>query len=219
MNIEQKMMLQLFIVVALCLGSVWAQNPSEDTNSKQTMLAAAKVPGNPAPSGSLNVKDMDEFVIGSEDVIAIDVWKEPEVSHQVAVRSDGKISLPLIGEVQASGKTPKQLETEIASGLKSYLSNPEVTVIVQAINSKKYSILGRVSRPGSYPLASPMTILAAIAASGGCQDFAKRTQIYVLRTTADGHEQRIPFNYKQVIKGKNSEQNIMLQPHDTIVVP
>jgi polysaccharide export outer membrane protein len=162
---------------------------------------------------------MDDFVIGNEDVITVDVWKEPEVSHQVAVRSDGKISLPLIGEVQASGKKPKELEAEIASGLRPFLSNPEVTVIVQAINSKKYSILGRVGRPGSFPLISSTTILDAIATSGGFTDFAKRKQIYVLRTTADGHQQRIPFNYTEVIKGMHSEQNIMLQPRDTVVVP
>jgi len=219
MNIKHELVLRLFVVVALCLGSVSAQNPSREAKSKQTMLASATAPDKPGPSGAVNLKDMDQFVIGSEDVIAIDVWKEPEVSHQVAVRSDGKISLPLIGEVQASGKTPKQLEADIASGLKSYLSNPAVTVIIQAINSKKYSVLGRVNHPGSFPLQSSTTILAAIAASGGCQEFAKRKQIYVLRTTADGHQQRIPFDYMQVIKGKNSEQNIVLQPHDTLVVP
>src|SRR5882762_2288823 len=148
MNIEQTTALpRFFVVIALCIGSMWAQNPARSTASDQTVLAAAKVPNTPTPSSR---KDMDEFVIGNEDVITVDVWKEPEVSHQVAVRSDGKISLPLIGEVQASGKKPKELEAAIASGLRPFLSNPEVTVIVQAINSKKYSILGRVGRPGSF---------------------------------------------------------------------
>ena len=216
MKVDQRKVLQFFIVVPLCLGSMWAQHPSQVTNSERRVIAAAKVPNSSTPSST---KGMDEFVIGIADVISVDVWKEPEVSHQVAVRSDGKISLPLIGEVQASGKNPKQLEAEIASGLRSFLSNPEVTVIVQAINSKKYGILGRVGHPGSFSLMSPMTILDAIVASGGFTDFAKRKRIYVLRTTADGHQQRIPFNYTQVIRGVHAEQNVMLQPNDTIVVP
>jgi polysaccharide biosynthesis/export protein len=159
------------------------------------------------------------YVIGADDVLAINVWKEPEVSRSVPVRSDGKISLPLVGELMASGETPLQLEKEITTRLSSYISEPEVTVIVQDSKSQKINILGMVVRPGSYMLTASTTVLDAIAMAGGFKDFAKQKQIYVLRASDDGTEKRMPFNYKDVIKGKNSEQNIRLLPRDTVVVP
>jgi len=135
------------------------------------------------------------------------------------VRSDGKISLPLVGEVQASGHTPRQLEQEIAKKLQSYISEPEVTIIVQQINSRKFNVLGQVAKPGSYPLANSPTVLDAIAVAGGFRDFAKQKSIYVLRKGSDGSQSRLPFNYKDVVKGKSVEQNVKLQPGDTVVVP
>jgi polysaccharide export outer membrane protein len=161
----------------------------------------------------------DAFVIGVDDLLAVNVWKEPDVSRLVPVRSDGKISLPLVGEVTAAGETPKNLEVEIAKKLHNYISEPEVTVIVQEIKSKKVNILGQVSKPGSYPLTNTMTVLDAIALAGGFRDFAKQKGIYVLRQTADGGQVRLPFNYKDVIKGKNASQNVTLEPRDTVVVP
>lgn len=161
----------------------------------------------------------DSFVIGNDDVLAINVWKEPDVSRSIPVRSDGKISLPLVGEVQATGRTPLKLEQEIAVRLKNYIAEPEVTVIVQQINSQKFNILGMVSRPGSYPINNSATVLDAIALAGGFRDFAKQKNIYVLRQNADGTETKMPFNYKEVVKGKNTAQNIKLEPRDTIVVP
>jgi polysaccharide biosynthesis/export protein len=161
----------------------------------------------------------DSFQIGPDDVLAINVWKEPDISHSVPVRSDGKISLPLVGEVQASGQTPKQLETEIAKKLTNYISEPEVTVIVQQIKSQRFNILGQVTKPGTYPLSNPTTVLDAIALAGGFRDFAKKKSIYVLRQTADGSSTRLPFNYKDVIKGKDPQQNIRLEPRDTVYVP
>lgn len=162
----------------------------------------------------------DSFVIGNDDVLAINVWKEPDVSRPaVPVRSDGKISLPLVGEVQASGRTPLKLEQEIAAKLKNYIAEPEVTVMVQQINSQKYNILGMVNKPGSYPISNSATVLDAIALAGGFRDFAKQKAIYVLRQNPDGTQARLPFNYKEVVKGKNPDQNIKLQPRDTIVVP
>lgn len=161
----------------------------------------------------------EEFVIGTGDVLAISVWKETEISRSVPVRPDGRISLPLIGELQASGKTPKQLESEIKTKLKDFVSEPEVTVIVQEIKSQKFNVLGMVIKPGSYPLNKPMTILDAIALCGGFRDFAKQKDIYVLRATADGKQVRLPFNYKDVVKGRNATQNVELESNDTIVVP
>jgi len=161
----------------------------------------------------------DTFVIGNDDVLVINVWKEPDISRTVPVRSDGKISLPLVGEVQASGRTPLKLEQDIAAKLKNYIGEPEVTVIVQQINSQKFNILGQVNRPGTYPIVNSATVLDAIALAGGFKDFAKQKSIYVLRQNADGTQSRLPFNYKEVVKGQNLAQNVKLQPRDTIVVP
>ncbi|HEX6804544.1 MAG TPA: polysaccharide biosynthesis/export family protein [Terriglobales bacterium] len=161
----------------------------------------------------------ENYVIGPGDVLAINVWKEPDVSKLLPVRSDGRISLPLAGELQASGKTPKSLEQEITAKLQSYISEPEVTVIVQEIKSQRFNILGQVTKPGTYLLMDSTTVLDAIAMAGGFRDFAKRKSIYVLRTKSDGSKQRLPFNYNQVIKGESQAQNITLEPHDTVVVP
>ncbi|MGB7129242.1 MAG: polysaccharide biosynthesis/export family protein [Candidatus Sulfotelmatobacter sp.] len=161
----------------------------------------------------------DSFIIGDDDLLAINVWKEPDISRQVPVRSDGKISLPLVGEVKAAGETPLKLEQDLEARLKNYIDEPEVTVIVQQINSQKFNILGQVNHPGSFTLANSATVLDAIALAGGFRDFAKQKSVYVLRANSDGSETRIPFNYKEVLKGKNPEQNIKLQPRDTVVVP
>ncbi|HEY1799732.1 MAG TPA: polysaccharide biosynthesis/export family protein [Terriglobales bacterium] len=159
------------------------------------------------------------YVIGASDMLSINVWKEPDVTRIIPVRSDGKISLPLVGEIQASGRTPMQLEQEITSKLKAYISDPEVTVMVQESKSQKFNILGMITKPGSYPLVSSTTVLDAIALAGGFRDFAKKKSVYVLRKDALGQQQRIPFNYKDVISGKNQQENVQLQPDDTIVVP
>ncbi len=171
-----------------------------------------------APSAATAAHD-DSYVIGNDDVLSINVWKEPDVSRTLPVRSDGKISLPLAGELQASGQTPHQLEVAIAGKLKNFIAEPEVTVIVTEIKSQNFNILGEVNKPGTYPLSGADTVLDAIALSGGFRDFAKRKSIYVLRRDANGNEQRMPFNYKDVIKGVHAEQNIKLLAHDTIVVP
>jgi len=161
----------------------------------------------------------EEFVIGTGDVLAVNVWKEAEISRVVPVRSDGRISLPLIGEVQAGGRTTRQLETEITQKLKDYVSEPEVTVIVQEIHSQKFNVLGMVMHPGSYALTKPMTVIDAIAIAGGFRDFAKQKDIYLLRRNLDGSQSRLAFNYKDVIKGRNTEQNVELVSNDTVVVP
>jgi len=129
------------------------------------------------------------------------------------------VSLPLVGELQAAGRTPLELEQEISNRLKDYITQPEVTVIVQQINSEKFNILGQINKPGSYPLSAATTVLDAIANAGGFRDFAKQKSIYILRENPAGGETRIAFNYKEVIKGKNPQQNIKLEPRDTIVVP
>jgi polysaccharide biosynthesis/export protein len=170
------------------------------------------------PASTTGAAHDNSFVIGNDDVLAISVWKEPDISRSIPVRSDGKISLPLAGEVQAAGQTPLKLEEDIASKLRNFISEPEVTVIVQQINSQKFNILGQVVRPGSYPIANSPTVLDAIAIAGGFRDFAKKKSIYVLRQNPTG-ESRMTFNYKDVIQGKKNSQNVRLQPRDTVVVP
>ncbi len=173
-----------------------------------------------APGTDQSSKPHDgTYVIGASDMLSINVWKEQDVSRIVPVRSDGKISLPLVGEIQASGRTPLQLEQEITSKLKTYISDPQVTVMVQESKSQKFNVLGMVAKPGAYPLVSSTTVLDAIALAGGFRDFAKKKSIYVLRKDALGQPQRVPFNYKDVIDGKGAQQNIQLQADDTIIVP
>jgi polysaccharide export outer membrane protein len=198
-------------------GELVAQTSSEPAAPAQSASSAKS--SQDANSTTTAKAHDSSFVIGNDDVLAINVWKEPDVSRSVPVRSDGKISLPLVGEVQASGRTPLQLEQEIAQQLKSYVAEPEVTVIVQQINSQKFNILGMVNRPGSFPLTNSPTVLDAIAVAGGFRDFAKQKSIYVLRQNSDGTQSRLPFNYKEVVKGQNGAQNVKLQPRDTIVVP
>jgi len=208
------------VAASTCLllsSGLWAQAGSGG--------AAPAPAANPAqPSQNVDASTAakphdDSFVIGNDDVLAINVWKEPDISRSIPVRSDGKISLPLVGEVQAAGRTPLKLEVEIATRLKNYISEPEVTVIVQQINSQKFNILGQVNRPGTFVIANSPTVLDAIALAGGFRDFAKQKSIYILRQNADGTQTRIPFNYKEVVKGQNPAQNIKIQPRDTIVVP
>ena len=209
----------LLILALIALVAV-AMSAQSDTKSAQAALEAASGSRAEEPSTTRrSAASDDSYVIGADDVLAINVWKEPEISRSVPVRTDGKISLPLMGELQAGGQTPRQLEQEIAKRLQSYISEPEVTVIVQDARSQRINILGMVARPGSYLLTGSTTALDAIAMAGGFRDFAKQKSIYVLRANADGTQKRIPFNYKEVIKGKNPEQNVRLLPRDTVVVP
>ena len=192
---------------------------SLNTLGAQSNAAAPTASAGQADSaGSARAHD-DSYSIGADDILAINVWKEPDLTRSVPFRSDGKISLPLIGELQAAGVTPKQLEQDISKKLTSYVAEPEVTVIVQEIRSRKFNILGQVAKPGSFPITRTTTVLDAIALAGGFRDFAKQKSIYILRQKPDGTQQKLPFNYKEVVKGKNVEQNITLEPRDTVVVP
>ena len=168
---------------------------------------------------SNSVPSQDGYVIGPSDVLAINVWKDAELSRTMPVRPDGKISLPLIGEIQASGFTAAQLQERIGKKLQVYIAHPEVNIIVQEIKSRSFNVVGKVAKPGSFDLAKPTTVLDAIALAGGFQDFAKLTKIYVLRRMSDGSQKMLPFNYKRVILGRALDQNVELQPGDTVVVP
>lgn len=201
------------IVVSLCMLC------ASILRAQSNALVGSPAGSASAAASAASTAHSDSFVIGNDDVLAINVWKEPDVSRSIPVRSDGKISLPLVGEVQAAGETPLKLESEIASRLKNYISEPEVTVMVQQINSQKFNVLGMVARPGSYTVANSPTVLDALALAGGFRDFAKQKSIYVLRQNPDGTQTRLPFNYKEAIKGIKPEQNVKLQARDTVVVP
>jgi polysaccharide export outer membrane protein len=159
-----------------------------------------------------------DYRIGAQDVLTISVWKEPEITRTVPVRPDGKISLPLLNDVQAAGLTPMELAANITSGLKKFIADPQVTVIVTEINSRHFYVLGEVGRPGAYPLLPGMTVLQALSGAGGFSQWANLNEIYVLRDEG-GKQVRYPFKYKDVLRGKRTEQNIELKPGDTIVVP
>jgi polysaccharide export outer membrane protein len=207
------------LLLALTASGTLAQSNAPSQSTAPAASAADKQADAKPDQHAQGAHSDSSYVIGANDVLAINVWKEPDVSRTVPVRSDGKISLPLAGEVQASGETPLQLEKLLATKLQSFISEPEVTVIVSEVKSQKFNILGMVSKPGSFPLTNSATVLDAIALAGGFRDFAKQKSIYILRQNPDGSQSRLPFNYKEVIKGKDSAQNIKLQPRDTIVVP
>ena len=140
-------------------------------------------------------------------------------THRFTRTGERTLTIEAVGEVQATGQTPRRLELDIAERLKNYISEPEVTVMVQQVNSQKFNVLGQVARPGSYAITNSPTVLDAIALAGGFRDFAKQKSIYVLRQDAKGAQTRLPFNYKEVIKGTNPAQNVKLQARDTVVVP
>ena len=207
--------LLLTFAALICLPSAHAQDAPKDVpanSAPQNTDVAAKAT-NPAAV----VTDVD-YKIGPQDVVRIDVWKEPEISRTIPVRPDGKISLPLVNDVQAAGLTATQLSNAIHEGLTKYLNNPQVTVTVMEINSRRVYVTGEVLRAGALSLLPNMTVLQALSSAGGFTQFAKLKSIYVLRSE-DGKQSKHPFNYKEVVKGKDQEQNILLLPGDVIVVP
>jgi len=213
---------QIALLAAVLVGAsaTWAAQPKG--REKQGKSVAVAVLTTPANAGVKETsKDAGpDYVIGADDVLAVNVWKEPDISRSVPVRPDGKITLPLVGDTAASGLTPAQLRQNIEKRLEAYISSPVVTVIVQEVKSQKFNIVGEVARPGTYVLANPMTVLDAIAVAGGFREWAKVKDIYVLRLGADGVHERIPFNYRKVIKGRDfGQQNTQLKSRDTVVVP
>jgi len=179
---------------------------------------AAKSESKPAETQAPVTVAEPNYKIGPQDVLRIDVWKEPEISRSVPVRPDGKVSIPLLNDVQAAGLTAMELANVITEGLKKFMNSPQVTITVTEINSRRVYVTGEVTRPGAYPLLPNMTVLQALTSGGGFTQFARIKSIYVLRTE-NGKQVKHPFNYKDVVNGKRQEDNIVLQPGDTIVVP
>lgn len=158
-----------------------------------------------------------DYIIGPDDVLHVSVWKETDLTSTLPVRPDGKISMPLLDDVQAAGLTPMQLANSLTEKLKKFMADPRVTVVVTQMNSQKIYITGEVTHTGAMALTPNMTVLQAVASAGFTQ-FANTKGIYVLRTE-NGRQQKLPFNYKQVVKGEAMAQNVLLRPGDTIVVP
>lgn len=183
--------------------------------------APAKPAASPVSEKDANVAASDlggpDYVIGPDDNLHIAVWKEPDLTATLPVRPDGKISLPLLDDVQAAGMTPKQLASSIADKLKKFVADPRVTVVVTAINSKRVYLVGEVAHTGAMSMLPNMTVLQAISGAGLTQ-FANAKKIYVLRTV-NGKQQKLPVDYRKLVKGQKMEENYLLQPGDTIVVP
>jgi polysaccharide export outer membrane protein len=202
----------LALVVMTALVQARAGQRRAETKSAPGAAAASQQPK------ALAATEDSTYVIGAEDVLDVNVWKEPDVSRSVPVRPDGKISLPLLNDVQAAGLTPMQLQAAITDGLKKFITGPQVTVVVMQINSRRIYVVGEVGRQGAIPMTPNMTVLQALSTAGGFSQFAKLNAIYVLRTE-NGRQVTYPFNYKEVIRGGRPAQNIVLKPGDTIVVP
>src|SRR5208282_940507 len=200
----------LFLMSSIALAQ---DAPAQPAASSASDKAASDQATNAVPDSQAGLG----YVIGPEDVLHIAVWREADLTATLPVRPDGKISLPLLNDVQASGLTPQQLAASVAEKLKKYIADPRVTVVVTQINSKRIYMVGEVFHPGAMPMLPNMTVLQALS-SAGLNQFANTKRIYVLRTE-NGKQQKLPVNYRKLVKGEEIEQNYALRPGDTIVVP
>jgi polysaccharide export outer membrane protein len=189
--------------------------PTAGAAPQAPVQPGAAVPVDPAAAAAATDPT---YVIGPDDVLAVVFWRDKDTSTDVVVRPDGKITLPLFNDIQAAGLTPDQLRGAIQKLAEKYFQEPNVSVVVKAVNSRKVYVTGAVGKPGPYLLTSRTTVLQMLAQAGGLGDFAKKDKIAVLRTE-NGETKRYPFNYKDVIDGKKLEQNIELRPGDTLIVP
>jgi polysaccharide biosynthesis/export protein len=199
-------------------------NPAEKTDKQEVgpgtaktteeVEGAVKAPAAIPAMPTAAPVDPKSYIIGPEDILLIRVWREPELSNAVQVRPDGKITMPLIGELQAAGETPEGLKNKMVTALQEFILKPDVYVSLQSVQSRKYYITGEVNRPGTYPLVVPVTVMQALSNSGGFREFANTKKITVLR-----NGKTLKFNWNDAVKGKNPEQNVMIEPGDHINVP
>jgi polysaccharide biosynthesis/export protein len=203
--------IRLALVTVLLAGvaqaAIWPWHHSKDNPNPAPAAAEPAAANVPGPS----------YLIGPEDTLHIAVWKEPELTATLPVRADGKISVPLLNDVTAAGLTPMQLAASLTEKLKRYVNDPRVTVVVAQMNSQKIFVTGEVQHTGTMTLVPNMTVLQALA-NAGLTPFANDKKIYVLRSVS-GVQQKLPVNYKQLVKGRSMAQNVVLKPGDTIVVP
>jgi polysaccharide biosynthesis/export protein len=218
-------------LVAIVLAGAWmvasprvlaGAFPALEGQVAQTPPATKPAPGKPAPGKpappAAPVQAPPDYRIGPDDVLAIVFWREKDLSSEVVVRPDGMITLPLISDVYAAGLTPEELRAKVQEAAGRYVTDPNATVIVRQINSRRVFITGMVGKPGPYPLTAPTTVLQAISMAGGLQEFAKQDRIVVMRTE-NGRTTTHRFNYKDIMRGRNLHQNILLLPGDTVMVP
>lgn len=205
----------LLLTGCMLATAVAAQDNNRPSAKKDDESAAAAQASRAAAAKGVN---SETYKIGPQDVLRIDVWREEQLTRTVPVRPDGKVTLPLVNDVQAAGLTPMELATVVREGMKKYLNDPQVTVSVTEINSRRVYVTGEVARAGAFPLLPNMSVLQALSSSGGFTQFAKLKNIYVLRLE-NGKQIKLPFNYKDVVSGKKPEQNLLLEPGDVIVVP
>jgi len=203
------------LALLLWMGLLASAMPAQSTNTgkgdaEKSADASAEKPAAQESEGG-------DYVIGADDTLHISVWKETDLTETLPVRPDGKISMPLLGDVVAAGMTPTELGNSIKEKLKKYIADPRVTVVVTAMASRRIFVTGEVTHSGAIPLLPHMTMLQALSAAGFTQ-FANTKSIYLLRTEG-GKQVKIPFNYKEVVKGLHPEANIELKPGDTVVVP
>ena len=205
-------------LLTLVLGTQCAMQPLMAQQHKAAFKGAeASSAATRAESAGTNVRPAPaSFILGASDVIRVAVWKEPELSQTAVVRPDGKITIPLIGDVPVAGSDVLQAQADIAVRLRNLLANPQVTVSVLEIHSRQVYITGEIGHPGAYPLTSSMTVLQLIASAGGLSEYAHKKGIYILRANAG---RPIPFNYQNVVRGKTPGGNLELLPGDTVVVP
>jgi len=192
--------------------------PTSQPAGASTVAAPAAVAPGTAPATPRGIDVPPDYVIGPDDVLDVIFWRDKDMSSQVTVRPDGRVTLPLLNDVQAAGLSPEQLRSYVMTAAAKYVEDPNVTVFVKAINSRKVFVTGMVARPGPYPLIGTTTVMQALALAGGIQEFADSKNIIVMRTE-NGRPVAYRFNYKEVVKRKNLKQNIELKPGDTIVVP
>lgn len=209
------------LILLVCTGNSQAAAQSKKGDKQDPPVTTAR---NSASAGdeigpAVTAATTDPaYVIGPQDVLDVNVWKEPDMTRIVPVRPDGKITLPLINDVEAAGSTPQQLATTVTERLRKFITEPQVTVIVTQINSQRVFVVGEVLRAGAFPLVPGTTVLQALASAGGFTTFANVKKIHVMRVV-NGKHIELPFNYREVLKGDNPDQNIKLEPGDTVVVP
>ncbi|HEY6769524.1 MAG TPA: polysaccharide biosynthesis/export family protein [Candidatus Sulfotelmatobacter sp.] len=208
---------QVLLMVCLCTGMKAQSPPAAPQPGNIGAGATLAAPANSGDTGGSNAVNRPDYVIGADDTLHVSVWKEPDLTATLPVRSDGKISLPLLNDVQAAGLTPMQLADSITVKLKKFIADPRVTVVVTGMNSQRIFVTGEVLHSGAMPLLPNMTMLQALSAAGFNQ-FSNVKGIYLLRTE-NGKQLKLPFNYKEVVKGRHPEENIQLRPGDTVVVP
>ncbi len=208
----------MVVILATCLMAGGTQARGEHQTEQNKKEEANGANAQATATAMRNSAQDPTYKIGPQDILKIDVWKEEQLTRTVPVRPDGKITLPLLNDVQAVGLAPMELASEISEQLKKYINNPQVTVSVTEINSRRVYVTGEVMKGGAFALLPHMTVLQALSSSGGFTQFARVKNIYVLRTE-NGKQVKLSFNYKEAVSGRNPAQNIELQPGDVIVVP